>query len=75
MARANAKAGDVFGPEMSRHLQHDPGRDDWNSRSAADRKAIFAEIPPGLVLKVNQPYPTNHPPGERARRSCWRSCR
>ena len=26
MARANAKAGDVFGPEMSRHLLNDPGR-------------------------------------------------
>jgi hypothetical protein len=59
-ARATAKAGDVFGPEMSRHLQRILA-EDWNSRSEADRKAIFKEIPPGLVLKVNQPYPTTIP--------------
>ena len=60
MARMHAKAGDVFGAEMSRHLLRILEAD-WNSRSAADRKAIFAEIPPGLVLKVNQPYPTTLP--------------
>jgi hypothetical protein len=59
-ARATAKAGDVFGPEMSRHLQRILA-EDWNSRSEADRKAIFKEIPPGLVLKVNQAYPTTIP--------------
>jgi hypothetical protein len=60
MARKQAKAGDVFGPKMSRYLLQIL-EDDWNSRSAADRRAIFAEIPPGLVLKVNQAYPTNLP--------------
>ena len=60
MARAKAKAGDVFGPEMSRHLQRILA-EDWNSRSAADRQALFEEIPPGLQLKVNQPYPTTIP--------------
>jgi hypothetical protein len=60
LARANAKAGDVFGPEMSHYLRKIL-EDDWNSRSPADRKAIFAELPPGLVLKVNQVYPTNLP--------------
>lgn len=60
MARATAKAGDVFGPEMSRHLQRILA-EDWKSRSAADRQAIFAEIPPGLELKINQPYPTTIP--------------
>jgi hypothetical protein len=60
MARKHAKARDVFGPKMSRYLLEIP-EDDWNSRSAADRRAIFAEIPPGLVLKVNQVYPTNLP--------------
>lgn len=59
-ARATAKAGDVFGPEMSPHLQRILA-EDWNSRSDADRKAIFKEIPPGLVLKVNQRYPTTIP--------------
>jgi hypothetical protein len=60
MARKQAKAGDVFGPKMSRYLLKIL-EEDWNSRSAADRRAIFAEIPPGLVLKVNQAYPTNLP--------------
>ena len=60
LARANAKAGDVFGPEMSHYLRKIL-LDDWNSRSPADRKAILAELPPGLVLKVNQPYPGNLP--------------
>ena len=60
LARAHAKAGDVFGPDMSPHLLKILEAD-WNARSAADRKGIFAELPPGLVLKVNQPYPTNLP--------------
>ena len=60
IARTNAKAGDVFGSEMSMYLRKIL-EDDWNSRSPADRKAIFAELPPGLVLKVNQVYPTNLP--------------
>ena len=60
LARANAKAGDVFGQEMSHYLRKIL-EDDWNARSPADRKAIFAELPPGLVLKVNQVYPTNLP--------------
>jgi hypothetical protein len=60
LARMQAKAGDVFGVEMSAYLLTIL-EDDWNSRSPADRKAIFSELPPGLVLKVNQPYPTNLP--------------
>lgn len=59
-ARAKAKAGDVFGPGMSRHLQRILA-EDWNARSAADRQALFEEIPPGLQLKVNEPYPTSIP--------------
>lgn len=60
MARAQAKAGDVFGPEMSQYLVKILN-DDWKSRSAADRKALFAELPAGLMLKVNDAYPTNVP--------------
>lgn len=60
MARTTAKAGDVFGPEMSRYLKRIL-IEDWNSRSAADRKALFEEIPPNLQLKVNQAYPTSIP--------------
>jgi hypothetical protein len=59
MARPHAKAGDVFG-SMSRYLLKIVA-DDWNSRSPADQKAILAEIPKGLTLKVNQPYPPTIP--------------
>jgi hypothetical protein len=59
-ARASAKAGDVFGPDMSVYLKRVIA-DDWNSRSEADRKAILSEIPAGLALKINQPYPTTIP--------------
>ena len=59
MARANAKAGDIFGP-VSGHLLKVVD-EDWNSRSPADQKAILSEIPKGLVLKVNQPYPSKVP--------------
>ena len=59
-ARASAKPGDVFGPEMSVYLKRVIA-EDWNSRSAADRKAILGEIPAGLDLKINQPYPTTIP--------------
>ena len=44
-ARATAKAGDVFGAEMSAYLKKILA-EDWKSRSAADRKALFEEIPP-----------------------------
>ena len=57
MARPQAKAGDIFGPDMSVHLRRIL-LEDWNSRSPAARKAILSELPPNLVLKVNQPYPT-----------------
>ena len=60
MARASAKAGDIFGVEMSHHLKRILA-EDWKSRTPADRKALFAELPPGLQLKVNQPYPTELP--------------
>jgi hypothetical protein len=58
-ARPNAKTRDVFGG-VSPHLLKIVEAD-WNSRSPADRKAMLAELPPGLVLNVNQPYPTNIP--------------
>ena len=45
---------------MSRHLQRILA-EDWKARSAADRNALFEEIPPGLQLKVNQTYPTTIP--------------
>jgi hypothetical protein len=59
-ARATAKSGDVFGQEMSSYLRTILA-EDWKSRSAADRKALFEEIPPNLKLTVNQTYPTTIP--------------
>ena len=60
LARPHAKAGDLFGAELSPYLLK-ALEADWNARSAADRKAIFAELPPGVMLKVNQAYPGNLP--------------
>jgi len=59
MVRQNAKAGDIFGP-LSTYLLKSI-EDDWNSRSPADQKAMLSELPKGLILKVNQPYPPNLP--------------
>jgi hypothetical protein len=58
-ARSDARAGDVFGdlgPHLRRVLD-----EDWKSRGAKDRQALFEEVPPGLQLKVNQSYPTKIP--------------
>lgn len=59
-ARAAAKPGDVFGEEMSAYLKQTLA-DDWKSRSPADRKALFEELPKGIKLAVNQTYPTTLP--------------
>jgi hypothetical protein len=60
MERRAAKAGDIFGPDMSPHLSRILA-EDWKSRKPADRKALFEEVPPDLELTVNQPYPTTIP--------------
>lgn len=59
-ARAMAKPGDVFGEEMSLYLKKAIA-EDWKSRSPADRKALFEELPPNIKLTVNQVYPTTLP--------------
>jgi hypothetical protein len=59
-ARKTARPGDVFGAEMSLYLKKTLA-DDWRSRSAADRKALFSELPKGLKLGINQRYPTTLP--------------
>jgi len=59
-ARISAKPGDVFGQEMSAYLKQSLA-DDWKSRSPADRKALFEELPKGIKLTVNQSYPTTLP--------------
>jgi len=58
--RATAKPGDVFGEEMSVYLKKALA-EDWKSRSPADRKALFEELPTGIKLTVNQVYPTTLP--------------
>jgi len=59
-ARVTAKPGDVFGEEMSLYLKKALA-EDWKSRSVADRKALFEELPKGVKLTVNQSYPTTLP--------------
>lgn len=59
-ARVGAKPGDVFGEEMSAYLKKTLA-DDWKSRSPADRKALFEELPKGVELAINQPYPATLP--------------
>jgi len=59
-SRATAKPGDVFGAEMSMYLKQALA-EDWKSRSPADRKALFEELPQGIKLSVNQVYPTTLP--------------
>jgi hypothetical protein len=54
-ARASAKPGDIFGLKMSKYIQHALA-EDWKTRSATDREAIFEEVPPNLELKNNQTY-------------------
>ena len=74
MARAAAKAGDVFGPDMTPHFQRILA-EDWNSRSAADRKALFRRFPKGLQL-VDQPAVSDDAsPASACQPSCWPSCR
>lgn len=58
--RATAKPGEVFGAEMSVYLKRALA-EDWKSRSPADRKALFEELPRGVKVAINQPYPTTLP--------------
>ena len=59
-ARSTAKPGDVFGAAMSIHLKRILAKD-WKSRSPADRKALFNELPAGVRIGINRPYPTTLP--------------
>jgi hypothetical protein len=58
--RATAKAGDVFGKDMT-PLIVEILREDWKNRAAADRAAIIAEMPKPFVPKVNMRYPVGQP--------------
>jgi hypothetical protein len=58
--RATAKAGDVFGADMT-PLILEILRADWKKRSAEDRAAIIAEMPKPFVPTVNMRYPVGQP--------------
>ena len=54
--RPEAKPGDLFGSDLSPYIRQAVQKD-WKKRSAADRKAITEEVPPGAVADVNATYP------------------
>lgn len=58
--RATAKAGDIFGKDMT-PLIVEILRADWQKRPAEDRAAIIAEMPKPFVPKVNMRYPVGQP--------------
>ena len=62
LARADAKPGDVFGDELVPRIRR-VIRQDWASRSAADRKGLVEELPAGSAAQVNAAYPSAKPLG------------
>jgi hypothetical protein len=58
--RAGAKPGDVFAPEYQPYFIQIV-KDDFKTRSAADRKAIVVELPAKLNVDINTVYPTTVP--------------
>jgi hypothetical protein len=58
-ARITAKPGDLFG-DLSPIITQIIAKD-WATRSAVDRKAIFKELPAGVQVTINRPYPTTLP--------------
>ena len=59
-ARAGARAGDLFGPEIGARARK-LVRENWAERASQDKAAIAEDIPPGWVAKVNATYPTSLP--------------
>lgn len=58
--RAGAQPGDVFAPEYQPYFVKII-QDDFKERSAADRKALVAELPAHVKVDVNTVYPTTLP--------------
>jgi len=58
--RVNAKPGDIFGADMVGYFKQILA-EDWKSRSPADRKALFNELPRGVQIRINQAYPSTLP--------------
>ncbi|HYB95721.1 MAG TPA: hypothetical protein VEC39_12150 [Vicinamibacterales bacterium] len=58
--RANAKQGEIFAPEYQPYFVQIV-KEDFKTRSAADRKALINELPKHMKVDVNTPYPTTIP--------------
>jgi hypothetical protein len=58
--RANAQPGDIFAPDYQPYFVKIV-QDDFKARSAADRKAIIAELPKKMKVDINTVYPTTLP--------------
>lgn len=59
-ARASARPGDILGGDMAPVFAQVVTKD-WATRTVADRKALFRELPAGTKVTINQPYPTTLP--------------
>jgi hypothetical protein len=58
--RAGAQPGDIFAPEYQPYFVKIL-QDDFKGRSAADRKALVAELPAKVKVDINTVYPTTLP--------------
>ena len=58
--RAGAKPGDIFAVEYQPYFVKIV-QDDFKLRSAADRKALVAELPRNIKVDINTVYPTTLP--------------
>jgi len=59
-ARAGARAGDLFAPEVAPILRQAIS-EDLQERTPDERAAALKDVPHGLVLQVNDPYPKSMP--------------
>lgn len=59
-ARPGARAGELFGADMTRLLVQIIRRD-WKARAPRDRAALLAEMPAPFVPRVNRDYPPEQP--------------
>ena len=58
--RAGAQPGDIFAKEFQPYFVKIV-QDDFQKRSVADRKALVHELPKGVKVAINTPYPTTIP--------------
>jgi hypothetical protein len=58
--RPGAKEGDIFGTDFRAVMEREV-RQDFRSRSAADRKAMVQELPAKAKIAVNMTYPSELP--------------